>query len=172
MRRTWWEFGISAAVLLLVSMSINCALETSGLPGIEPRDDQENAYTCRCECDIEVPNPKEGPEVKQSLTVCAPFELNPNVNPARNGAPLQDFEIIADCQERVGQIYAEMASVCQFSGIVVTCDCKVEQPARFEESCNRTLRGESNRLRMLELRSGGEDPETAATLPLIPDAER
>ena len=25
MRRTWWEFGISAAVLLLVSMSINCA---------------------------------------------------------------------------------------------------------------------------------------------------
>ena len=25
MRRTWWEFGISAVVLLLVSMSINCA---------------------------------------------------------------------------------------------------------------------------------------------------
>ena len=37
MRRTWWEFGISAAVLLLVSMSLNCALETSGLGGIEAK---------------------------------------------------------------------------------------------------------------------------------------
>jgi hypothetical protein len=44
MRRTWWEFGRSAAVLLLVSMSLNCALEVWGLPGgIERSDSQEKA---------------------------------------------------------------------------------------------------------------------------------
>jgi hypothetical protein len=112
MRRTWWEFGISAAVLLLVSMSLNCALETSGLPGIGPRDDQENAYACSCACKLQVENPTPEPNFSQPLNVCAPFELNPNVNLARNGTPLQDFEVIADCQQRVGQIYAEMASVC------------------------------------------------------------
>ena len=54
MRRTWWEFGISAVVLLLVSMSINCADLIGAdfgrvlIEEVEPPGDQENAYTCEC----------------------------------------------------------------------------------------------------------------------------
>ena len=87
MRRTWWEFGIGIAVLLLVVMSVNCTLDVSGLPGMKERPDQENAYTCRCECKLQVQNPTPNPDYTRSLNVCAPFQLNPNVNPARNKTP-------------------------------------------------------------------------------------
>ena len=43
MRRTWWEFRIGIAVLLLVVMSVNCTLDVSGLPRMKERPDQENA---------------------------------------------------------------------------------------------------------------------------------
>ena len=46
MRRTWWEYGISAAVLLLVSMSINCELIAGLQERFPPVDDPGGSREC------------------------------------------------------------------------------------------------------------------------------
>lgn len=117
MQRTWWEMGISTVLLLLVSLSVNCALDVGGLPGgevvvVPPPEDTENAYTCHCTCVFE-----SGIENK-NLNVCIP--------------PGED-NIVADCKDRVELAFDVMTDACVAP---VSCSCNAVGPARFDQGCN------------------------------------
>ena len=167
MRRTWWEYGISAAVLLLVSLSINCELIAGLQERFPPVDDpggQENAYTC--ECSLTVFGGDEELPDKLAFTVCA----SDTVGRDPISGKLDVTDINNDCQVRVATTYTLMAEACPDIAFVEAKCLAAAVPARFEQACPQegqiaecAQRGSAPRL--LELRSGATQAERCNAAP-------
>jgi hypothetical protein len=125
MPRTWWEIGISAVLLFILGLSVNCALDVGGLgPGIMDIDGdlgKPNAYTCNCDCSRVIGN-IVAPLPPSQLNVCG------DTNDIGN-----------DCAIRVKQTFQHMLDVCEpgTEDVVVTCQCTGDESSkRFATECN------------------------------------
>ena len=143
MLRTARDVWIGAGLLLSV-MSAGCALQTSGLPGIDVVDPppQVNAYACTCSCNAQ-PDASTTVVRHPTFNVCVPDTLNGN---KPGGTPPSDLDLLEDCKRRVVSNYAEMAFQCQSLVIIDPlndCTCAVQpataaQSGTFVAECNDT----------------------------------
>ena len=146
MRHTWWEIGISIALLLVVSMSISCTFNPEGLEGIEPIEEGglANAYACNCQCELRDLSGRVFGELGQALNACVPASLNanPDVVGGRLGIPPTPDEISADCSQRVQETFEAMTRDCPTDGRIVVCSCAADQASLlFEQACDQQCPG-------------------------------
>jgi hypothetical protein len=132
MRRTWWEIVLSAALLLLVGMSINCEL----IAGLQERtfvapdpEGEENAYTCECSLTVFGGDLPDTP----TFTVCA----SDTVGRDPQSGKLNVVDINQDCQKRVATTFGLMAEACPDIAFVEAKCFAAATPARFEQACPR-----------------------------------
>ena len=159
-----------------MSLSLNCALEVGGLgPGteiVEETEGQANAYRCQCNCTAFLSGSNQPFELKvPPLNVCVPFELNPNRNQLRNGAPVTDAEISADCSDRVLNTFEAMAQECMvnpFLAKVICDDCTAVPSARFVQACDDDCAAIPIEFACINFNPEGGPAETTATVPNPP----